>query len=201
MIESFLLWLVHIISSLGYVGLIVMMALESTFIPLPSELILPPAGYLIFQGKMDFILVLLCGIIGSLLGSFFNYWLGAKFGKKVIVRILHFFHMKEDHYYSAEKFFKKHGEISTFVGRLLLGIRHFISFPAGVAKMKMISFLFYTGLGAALWSTILIFLGYFVGANQDLLHQYYREIGIGLVIFCVALVSLYIIWYKKRASH
>lgn len=201
MIENWLLWFVEAIGQFGYGGLVLMMALESTFIPLPSELILPPAGYLVFQGKLDFFLVLGCGVFGSVIGALFNYWLGYTFGKKVILAVLRWCHIREEHYYSAERFFRRHGEISTFVGRLLLGVRHFISFPAGVAKMSLVSFMFLTALGAAIWSSILIFLGYYVGENQELIHQYYREIGIGLLILCIVLVGVYIWWYKKRSHN
>lgn len=200
MLESFFIWLVDTIRQLGYPGLILMMAMESSFIPLPSELVLPPAGYLVFQGKMDMWLVILCGVIGSILGALFNYWLGARFGRKFLLKYGKYILLPEEKYYKTEKFFQEHGEISTFVGRLLFGVRHFISFPAGVARMKMGPFLFYTAVGSAIWSTILTVLGYYVGEQQELLHLYYREIGIGLLVFCVLLIGIYVWWHKKMKN-
>jgi membrane protein DedA with SNARE-associated domain len=201
MIESILLWLVDIIGHFGYIGLIVLMAMESSFVPLPSELILPPAGYLVFQGKMEYPLVILYSTLGSILGSLFSYWLGDVLGRKILIRYGKYVGLTEQHYQKADQFFQKHGSISIFVSRLIFGIRHVISFPAGVTKMRLVPFVIYTIIGAGLWAVILTALGYFVGKNQDLLHRYYQEIGIGLVIFCVALVGIYIIWYKKRTSH
>lgn len=201
MIESILLWLVDVIGHFGYIGLILLMAMESSFVPIPSELILPPAGYLVFLGKMDYSLVILYGTFGSILGSLFSYWLGDVLGRKILIRYGKYVGLTERHYQKADQFFQQHGPISIFVSRLIFGIRHVISFPAGVTKMRLVPFVLYTMIGAGLWAVILTALGYFVGANQALLHQYYREIGIGLVVFCVALVSIYIIWYKKRTLH
>lgn len=198
MIESVLTWLTNTIGSLGYPGIIIMMAMESSFIPLPSELVLPPAGYLVYQGRLDMTLVILCGVIGSILGALFNYWLGYRFGKTFLLKFGKYVGLKEKHYTKTEQFFQKHGEISTFVGRLLIGIRHFISFPPGVARMKLAPFVIYTALGSAIWCTILTVLGYYVGKNEQLLHEYYKEIGIGLAVFCVLLIGGYIWWHRRK---
>ncbi len=198
MIESTLMWLVGSIGSLGYLGLIILMAIESTFVPLPSEIILPPAGYLVYTGEMNMILVIACGTFGSILGASLNYWIGMKFGRKFILKLGKYVHLSEERYNRTESFFLNHGEVSTFVGRLLVGVRHFISFPAGVAKMNFGRFVLWTALGAAIWSTVLTVLGFYVGKEQELLHQYYREIGIGLVVFCILIIGGYIWWHKRK---
>lgn len=198
MIESIVLWLIEAVGNFGYLGLIILMAIESTFVPLPSEIILPPAGYLVYTGEMNMLIVILCGVVGSILGASFNYWIGLHFGRKFIIKYGKYVHLNEERYKKTERFFLDHGEVSTFVGRLLVGVRHFISFPAGVAKMNFRHFVFFTALGASIWSAILAFLGFYVGKNQELLHEYYREIGVGLVIFCFLIVIGYIFWYKKR---
>ena len=191
-------YLVEIIHNFGYLGLVVMMAMESSFIPLPSEFVLPPAGYLVFTGQMNGFMVVLCGILGSLLGALFNYWLGARFGRKFLLKYGRYFLLPPDRYEKTEQFFRNHGEVSTFVGRLILGVRHFISFPAGVARMKISHFLLYTALGSGIWTVVLVVLGYYVGQEQELLHRYYQEIGLVLIMFCVLVVGGYVWWHRRH---
>jgi membrane protein DedA with SNARE-associated domain len=192
MIAELLHWLVSAVARFGYLGLIVLMAMESSFIPLPSELVLPPAGYLVHQGRMNLILVIVCGVTGSVLGALFNYWLGFRFGRDFLIRYGRYVGLNEHRYLKTEKFFIDHGEVSTFVGRLLLGVRHFISFPAGVARMNLLHFIFYTAFGAAIWCTILTVLGYYVGREEALLHRYYREVVVALAVFCLLVVGVYV---------
>lgn len=196
-LQAILLWLVQVISQFGYFGLVVMMAMESSFVPLPSEVILPPAGYLVFTGQMNLFLVIICGVVGSILGALFNYWLGARFGRKFLLKYGKYILLPPEKYEKTERFFRNHGEVSTFVGRLLPVVRHVISFPAGVAKMKMSHFLFYTALGSSIWSTVLVVLGYYVGKEQALLHRYYQEIGLALIVFCAIVVGGYVWWHQR----
>ena len=198
MISEILHWLVSAIARLGYPGLIILMAMESSFIPLPSELVLPPAGYLVHQGRMNMALVVLCGVIGSILGALFNYWLGRRFGRGFLLRYGRYVGLNERRYLKTEKFFIDHGEVSTFVGRLLLGVRHFISFPAGVARMNLAHFIFFTAFGSAIWCTILTVLGFYVGREEALLDRYYREIAVALAIFCLIVVGVYAWVHRAR---
>lgn len=201
MIRELIYQLVNIIHALGYPGLILLMAMESSFIPLPSELVLPPAGYLVHQGKMNMVLVILCGVAGSILGALFNYWIGVRYGRNFLLKYGKYFGLNEKRYLKTELFFIKHGEISTFVGRLLLGVRHFISFPAGVARMPMRPFIFYTAAGSAIWCSILTILGYYAGQEEELLNRYYREITMLLLGFCAVLVLIYFLFYRRRQRH
>jgi membrane protein DedA with SNARE-associated domain len=189
MLQEIVNYLVSTIGSLGYIGIFLLMFLESSFFPFPSEVVMIPAGYLAYQGEMSLSLVLIFGISGSLAGAWFNYLLASKFGRMFLAKIMS--HEKVD---KLEAFFDKHGHISTFTGRLIPGIRQYISFPAGLAKMNPLKFSIYTTLGAGIWATILTLLGYFLGANQELIHQYLREITIATVIFVVVLL----VWYFRR---
>ena len=162
------------------------MFLESSFFPFPSEVVMIPAGYLAFKGEMNLFLVLLLGVGGSLAGAWFNYLLAQKFGRSFLAKIV-----KKEKIEKLEYFFQKHGHISTFTGRLIPGIRQYISFPAGLAKMDSLKFSAYTILGAFIWVAILTLLGYFIGQNEELVHKYLKEI----TIITVILVGILLVWY------
>jgi len=186
-------YLVDTIGSFGYIGIFLLMFLESSFFPFPSEVVMIPAGYLAYKGDMNLGLVLFFGISGSLAGAWFNYLLAHHFGRKFLLKI-----MSEEKVNKLDKFFENHGHISTFTGRLIPGIRQYISFPAGLAKMDKMKFSIYTILGAGIWVTILTLLGYFIGENQDLIHKYLKEITIIVVVLMVIIIGIYVKIRKKR---
>jgi len=186
-------FLVTTIGSMGYFGIFALMFLESSFFPFPSEVVMIPAGYLAFKGDMNLALVLISGIVGSLAGAWFNYILAAKFGRKFIGKII-----SHEKITKLDDFFNKHGSISTFTGRLIPGIRQYISFPAGLAKMDGVKFSIYTLLGAGIWAIILTMLGYFVGQNEVLIHSYLKEITITTVGIIVIIIILYIKMKKNE---
>jgi len=188
-VEQIITYLVDTIGSLGYIGIFLLMFLESSFFPFPSEVVMIPAGYLAFKEEMNLILVLLFGIGGSLAGAWFNYLLAIKFGRKFLLKIT-----SQEKIEKLDKFFEKHGHISTFTGRLIPGIRQYISFPAGLAKMDKMKFSIYTTLGAGIWVIILTILGYFIGENQEIIHKYLKEI----TIFTLILVSIMIFFYIRK---
>lgn len=140
MIEDALAWLMHVIETLGYPGVFIMSALESTFLPIPSSATLVPAGYLIHQGVWNGPLVFLIAIAGTLTGSLANYALAYYCGRYMLVRYGKYMLMDEAKLESIERFFQKYGAMSIFLGRLVAGVRHFISFPAGLAKMNVVAF-------------------------------------------------------------
>jgi membrane protein DedA with SNARE-associated domain len=197
-LQTFLIWLVDTIGSMGYPGIIVLMFIESTFIPLPSELVIPPAGYLISQNQMSWIGVILSGTAGSSLGALFNYAIAVYLGRPFILRYGKYFGVTQKHLIKGEVFFQKHGNISTFVGRLILGIRHYISFPAGLARMNLKKFYFYSVLGAGTWVWVLAYIGYFVGNNREKVIELSRQWGFYILIGCVLLVVAYIFWHKRK---
>lgn len=157
--------IVEIVGALGYVGIFVMMFLESSFIPFPSEVVMIPAGYLVFQGEMNGFIAVICGIAGSLAGALLNYYIALKLGRNFIVRYGKYFFFTEKTMHKMEVFFQKHGPISTFVGRLITVVRQYISLPAGLARMNLWHFCLYTSLGAGIWVIILTLIGYYVGVG------------------------------------
>lgn len=200
MLETFFSWLVEIIGSMGYWGIMLLMFIESTFIPLPSELVIPPAGYLISQKQMSWTGVLLAGTAGSLFGALFNYAIAVYFGRPFILKYGKYFGVSQCHFEKGERFFKTHGNISTFIGRLILGVRHYISFPAGLAKMNLKSFCVYTALGTAIWVWILAYIGYFVGNNKEKALEVSKEWSIYALIACAALVAAYVFWHRRKSA-
>ena len=180
-------FLVSSIGEMGYFGIFALMFLESSFFPFPSEVVMIPAGYLAFKGKISLSLVLISGIFGSLAGAWFNYLLASKFGRKFLNKII-----SREKVEKLEAFFENHGHISTFTGRLIPGIRQYISFPAGLAKMNPLKFNIYTTIGAGIWVTILTILGYYLGANQELIHKYLKEITIITVVAVFIIIAIYI---------
>lgn len=194
----FVTFLVNTVGKLGYGGIILLMALESSFIPFPSEVVVPPAGYLAYQGKLNIYLVILAGVVGSILGSLLNYWIASRFGRDFLLKYAKYFFINKEKFDKFEVFFNTHGEITTFVGRLIPVIRQYISFPAGLVRMNLKKFIFYTGLGAVIWCTILAYVGYFVGNNKEIIQENINYIMLFVFPALILLVILYILRYKYR---
>lgn len=209
MLETLVNGLTEVIFRLGYVGIALLMALESSFVPFPSEVVLPPAGYLAAQGRMSAPLALGVGLVGSLIGALVNYYLAAKLGRPLLHRYGKYFLIKEKSLDRAEEFFQKHGEISMFVGRLIPVIRQLVSLPAGFARMRLDLFVLYTALGAGIWCTILTYIGWYVGRNAQMLasfddlmrnpevHRYSTRAGIALVPLILLTIAVYV-WFQRR---
>ena len=195
--ESIIAILMETIGSLGYPGIFILMFLESSFFPFPSEVVMIPAGYLAQQGEMNLAWVFACGLAGSLSGALFNYWLAMKVGRSFLLRYGRYLMMSPATLEKMEQFFDRHGEISTFNGRLLPGVRQYISLPAGIARMPIGRFTLYTGLGAGLWISVLVLLGYFLGANETMISRYLAELTWGVIAF-VVLSSLLYYWWVHR---
>ena len=152
-------WLVTTIGALGYPGIFILMAMESSVIPVPSELVMPPAGYLAQQGQMNVFIAILCGTLGSLVGAYANYFAARHLGRPLLLKYGKYVWISEQKFARVESFFLRHGEISTFIGRLLPVVRHLISLPAGLAGMNHLKFSLYTLLGAGIWVSTLGFAG------------------------------------------
>jgi membrane protein DedA with SNARE-associated domain len=192
-------WLVTTIGAMGYPGIFLLMAMESSVIPVPSELVMPPAGYLAHQGEMNMWVAILCGTVGSLVGAYANYFAAHYLGRPLILKYGKYVWITEEKFAKVETFFHKHGEISTFIGRLLPVIRHLISLPAGLAGMHHWKFSLYTLLGAGIWCTVLTWIGYFIGKEQALIMKYSHQAVVGVVIFSVVLIAVYV-WRHRRKS-
>lgn len=196
--NSLVSWLVAVIGHLGYTGVVGLMFLESSFFPFPSEVVVPPAGYLASQGEMNLILVILSGILGSILGGLFNYWIAVKWGRPIFEKYGKYFFITSETLDKADDFFEKHGHISTFTGRLIPVLRQYISLPAGLARMPLKQFCAYTALGSGIWVAILALVGYFLGSNVSLIHQEVKRITFYLITGCVILIALYIYMNKRK---
>ena len=197
MIHEIAQTIVQYIGDMGYWGIFLLMFLESTFFPFPSEIIMIPAGYLAYQGEMNVSLVIFIGILGSLLGALFNYYLAMHFGRKFILKYGKYFFIKEETLDKLEAFFTKHGEVSTFNGRLIPGIRQLISLPAGLAKMNIARFSLYSALGAGIWVVVLVALGYLLGSNEALISEYLHTATM-IALICVVFITLFYIIRNKR---
>lgn len=196
--ESTLHFLILFIQQIGYFGIFVGMFLESTVFPLPSEVIMIPAGLAAAQGSMNIYLVIIWGAAGNVFGAIFSYYLAASVGRTILFRVGKYFFIKPATIIKIEEFFKKHGSISVLIGRFLPGFRHFISLPAGVAKMNFKLFCFYTALGSTIWTACLAILGFLIGANQDLIKEHSQTIALSCVALCVILVGGYVFMYKRK---
>lgn len=195
--DSLIEFLIAFIDQIGYLGIFIGMFLESTLVPIPSELIMIPAGISAAQGGFNIYIATIVGIIGNVAGAVFSYYLAKYIGRTILLKIGKYFFVKPATITKIEDFFENHGPISVFIGRLLPGFRHFISIPAGIAKMNIKSFYLYTSAGSAIWTSILAILGFIIGDNQDLIKNHLSDIAIGGTLFCLTAIILYIIYKKK----
>ena len=192
--------LVDLIFGWGYLGIFIMMAIESSFIPFPSEIVLIPAGYLANQGEMSLWMIILSALVGSMLGALINYYLALTLGRKFLEKYGKYFFVKESTLIKMDSYFEKHGAISTFSGRLIPGVRQLISIPAGLAKMNLMKFSAYTALGAGIWALVLTLLGYFIGENQELINTYLKQITIVVLVLLSIGAGIYYIKYRRRSE-
>ena len=194
MIKEIAQTIVDLIFDWGYLGIFLLMAIESSFIPFPSEIVLIPAGYLAQQGEMNLGMIMAAALGGSMVGAFVNYFLALMLGRKILMRYGKYFFISEESMNKMDDYFAKHGAISTFIGRLIPGIRQLISIPAGISRMNLVVFSTYTALGAGIWALILVMLGYIIGENQALIDTYLKQITI-LVLVSLVLLGL---WYTSK---
>lgn len=182
MIANFIL---ATISVLGYGGLFVMMVLESMVFPAPSELIMPFAGFIAYQGDFNLILVIVVSTLGSIVGSVASYYIGKRWGTKLVILYGKYVLFSVDDLHKTEAWFRKRGELTVFVTRLVPVIRHLISLVAGVAEMDFKKFVVYTLLGAAVWNSLMAYFGFYLGENWHLITQYADEISVVVVILII----------------
>jgi membrane protein DedA with SNARE-associated domain len=193
-------WLVDNILEMGYMGIFLLMMIESSFIPFPSELVLIPAGYLAQQGEMNVFLIFLASLAGSIVGAFINYFLAYFVGRELLMRYGKYIFISNSAMEKMERFFNAHGPISTFTGRLIPGIRQLISLPAGISRMALMPFTLYTALGAGIWSIVLITLGYVLGEKKDLIAGYLHQITLLMLAAIIIMVTVYIVRIKTKKN-
>lgn len=194
-------WIIQIISSLGYVGIAVLMILENIFPPIPSEIIMPLAGFTITQGNFKFTLVVLSGAVGSLLGMLPWYYVGKRVGEKRLRRWIDrhgkWLTLTGKDIDRSKRWFNKYGGAVVLFGRVIPGIRTYISIPAGLEEMPLFSFLLYSTIGTICWVSLLTCSGYLLGQHYHLVEQFLKPIsGIVLAILFVALV----VWFIRRRN-
>jgi membrane protein DedA with SNARE-associated domain len=194
-------YLLALIGKLSYFGIFVGMTIESSFIPFPSEVILIPAGALIARGEMLLLPVFLASLLGSLLGAMINYFIAFYIGRKSVDLLIDKYgkilFITSRSLERADSYFKKHGEITTFVGRLIPLIRQWISLPAGFARMNFPKFLLYTALGAGIWTLVLVYVGYFFGNNAEWIS---RNTGL-VTLFVLIFSAVVVIFYRVRRGN
>ena len=160
------------------------MGLESSFFPFPSEVVMIPAGYLAQQGEMNLFVVIFMGILGSLFGAWVNYALARTLGRSALLRWGKWLFLPPEKFERVEAYFRRHGEIGTLIGRMIPVVRQYISFPAGLVRMDILRFSFFTGMGAGIWVTILTLIGYFVGENKELVQAWSQTALFWVVVGC-----------------
>lgn len=195
---------------MNYATITALMAIESSFIPFPSEVVVPPAAYVAgIEGSslhttdsypLNVLFVVLFGTLGAIIGAIINYLLAMWLGRPIIYafadsRLGHILLLSTEKVKKAEDYFNDHGKVSTFVGRLIPGIRQLISIPAGLCKMHFGWFLFYTFLGAGIWNIVLALLGYIAHGQMDLIHTYSHELSIAIM----ALLGVVVVYFVVKA--
>lgn len=185
-------------NNMNYGSITALMAVESSFVPFPSEIVIPPAAYIASkpESRMNIFLVVLFGTLGALIGAYINYFLAFWLGRPVIYKIADskfgkLLLLSSEKIEKAENYFNKHGKISTFIGRLIPGIRQLISLPAGLARMNFAAFTGYTLFGAGIWNLLLALLGYLAHGQSDLINRYSRELSFAvLALFATAVAFM-----------
>ena len=203
--------------NMNYGSIVALMTIESSFIPFPSEVVIPPAAY-VAQNEgsslnvsssypLNVLLVVLFGTIGALLGALINYYLSLFLGRPIVYafadsRVGRLLLLSSEKIKKAEDYFNRHGKSSTLIGRFIPGIRQLISIPAGLARMPILSFCLYTSLGAFCWNTILALIGYVAQGQVDLISRYSHELSWALLAVVVVAVAFFVcrFFYKKRKT-
>ncbi len=188
-IVAFLSWIgklaIHLISTLGYGGVFLLMVAESMILPVPSELVMPFAGFLVVQGNFKMEGVFLASALGSLFGSLLSYAMGRMGGHRVVVRFGKYLLLDLADLKRAENYFERHGEKTILIGRFIPVVRHLISIPAGIGRMNLKKFYIYTVIGASIWNMILAYGGYFLGKNWTAIRHYTEPVSVGVLILLV----------------
>ena len=179
------------ISILGYPGIFILMTLESALVPIPSEIIMPFSGFLSTTGRLEPIGVIIAGSLGNLIGSILTYYLGLKIGRTVVLKYGKYIFFKRKHLELTERLFAKYGEKISFIGRLLPGIRTYVSLPAGIGKARPKKFVVYTLAGVVIWNSFLTFIGMQLGKRWQNIDKY----SLYLDIISVALVAAFVIYF------
>ena len=198
-------WCTHVIELSGYPGVFFLMALESMIAPIPSEAVMPFAGYLAFDGKMSMVWIGIWSTLGSITGSMISYWMGLYGGRPLVLKIGRYLLLNVHHLDATERFFNRYGNATVFICRFIPVVRHFISIPAGMGRMPIVSFLIMTTIGAAIWNMFLAWAGWKLNENWEELREYFHIIDIVIVVAILLVVAAFIIrqiieWRAQRKA-
>ena len=193
-------FIMSFIAQLGYTGIFFLMILESALIPIPSEIIMPFSGFLSSTGRLDPLLVTLSGSLGNLVGSVLTYYLGIKAGRKFILKYGRYIFFKKEHLESTENLFERYGDRISFAGRLLPGIRTYVSLPAGIGKTNFTKFVAYTFAGSLIWNSMLTYVGMSLGSNWKNIDKYSTYLDVAALL-AVAVFVIWFVYKTKRKSN
>ena len=195
-------WIINIMEQLGYLGIALLMFLDNVFPPIPSEVIMPSAGFTAAQGQLSLIGVIVAGSLGSLIAAATLYWIGRKISHDALFRWVNqygkYLFIKTDDVKKALDWFEKYGHRVVFFGRMIPAVRSLISIPAGMSHMPFWKFMTYSALGTVIWTTFLATVGYYFGNNTALMQQIFSNVGY-VIVAIVALFLIYL-WFKKRKN-
>jgi len=202
MFEFLFSFFTNVIHTLGYSGIFILMICESMILPVPSEAVMPFAGYLVQQHQFTMFFVVLYSSIGTIVGSLISYTMGYLGGKPFILKVGKYLLLNKHHLDMTERFFDRHGKLTIFVSRFIPVIRHLISIPAGTGRMNLVSFIVFTIIGGTLWNTFLAYFGFYLGKNWHIIHDYSRYLDILVVLICLGYMAYFIKkkWRKRRLS-
>lgn len=199
MVEQLAEYFTYIIEQLGYVGAGFLMALESMVAPVPSELVMPFVGFLVVEGKFSWTMAILSTSLGSIIGSLASYYMGYYGGRPFVLKVGRYLLLNREHLEWTERWFAQHGSWTIFVSRFVPVVRHLISIPAGLGKMRLAPFCLYTLIGATMWNTFLLWCGYKLRQNWKLVETYSKQIDIVVAVVLVVLVVWFVIAHLCRA--
>lgn len=183
----------------GYLGIFALMVMESATLPVPSEVVLPLAGYLVFSGQMDFWVALVVASVGSLVGTMIDYSIGYYLGRPVILRYGKYFRLNEKHLVTSERWFDKYGEIAVLLARFVPLIRTLIAFPAGIAEMKVWKFIVFSAVGIFIWDGVLIYLGVLAGKNSSqIISALSNAFTVTEIVVVIGLIAAGVFWFSRR---
>ncbi len=197
-LEPIAQWIISVISSLGYGGIVLTMTIESACIPLPSEIIMPFSGYLVTTGRFTLFLTGVTGAMGCVIGSVLSYGVGIWGGRPFLEKYGKFVLISHRDLDNADRFFKKYGDLSIFISRLLPVVRTFISLPAGIAKMNFTKFVIYTFLGSFPWCLGLAYVGKVMGENWESIRVYFRQADVLIGVLIVAGIIYFVYRHVRK---
>jgi len=194
--EEIIEYIASIVERTGYLGIFILMTLESCGIPIPSEAVVTFSGFLSSRGSFDFWIVIVVSTLANLTGSLIFYYLGYYYGESFLLRYGRYFHLDKDKIGLVKKWFNKYGELAIFIGRITPAVRTYISFPAGLSSMRLPVFILYTAIGSLIWNFILTYIGYILGSRWMDIIPYLDYLTI-IVIIILVIAGIVYIYIKK----